>query len=115
MQPVGGRANQRDNNEDTPQSVHDTGNGCKKLDDHLQQVLNADRHRSPEVVVRQSKYRYQRVQPEREKALTQENRDREPEYGADDEPENRAVERAPDGGQDSELRAVRVPGGAGQR
>src|SRR5262249_2996441 len=112
VEPVAVRTDERNDDEYSPKTVNDAGNGGQKLDQILEQRLQAIGQPAPERMevktehLEQPEYQFAQI------SFAQKNRGSDAEGRADHEREQRGIKRAPDLGQDAVARFIRVPRGA---
>src|SRR5215510_15093001 len=93
MKPVSYRSDDRNDEKNTPEPVHDTGDGCQQVGDILQDDLKSGG----------------------QKFLRENNGNRHPKESSQCKGQDGAVERPPDFGEDAELASIDVPGGRGEK
>ena len=109
VQPIAQRTDQRDHDEETPQTVDHTRNRREELDQVLQQALELVRQPPPHRMQLQSQVAQQRECRLAQIPFAQENRGGDPERTPEDQGQHGGVERSPDLGKDPVALRIWIP------
>ena len=115
VQPVSGRTDERNHDENAPQPVNHAGDRGQQLDGDFQHILDPVGQRAQPRILRQPQEAEHGIKSGGQKTLAEKNRDSQTEDRADSQSEYRTIQRPDDRRQNSELRAIGVPGGSAQK